>query len=315
MTVAFLFPGQGSQRAGMLHALPAHPRVQATLEESGDILRLDPFSLDEEKALESTISTQLAVFIAGVASARALIAEGARPDAVAGLSVGAFSAAVISGAVEFGPGLRLVHTRAELTAERFPSGYGLSAIVGLDEQQVAALVSVCSTPAHPVYVANLNAPQQIVVAGSVEGMEMVLDLARKSGCRKAERLPVRIPSHCPLFADVAAQLIEAAKDLPPRIPQLTYITNRGARSTQAFDRIRDDIATNIAHPVRWHDSTEVLAEMGARLFVEMHPGQVLTSLAGAAFPQLRSVALAATSFEHAVNLIKAAQQQVSGNGW
>lgn len=307
MAVAFLFPGQGSQRAGMLHALPAHPRVEATLQEAGDILHQDSRSLDEEKTLESTIATQLAIFIAGVASARALIAESAEPDFVAGLSVGAFSAAVISGALEFGDGLRLVRTRAESTAERFPDGYGLSAIVGLDEQTVAKLVADCATPEQPVYIALLNAPLQIVVAGSIEGMEKVLDLARKAGCQKAERLQVRIPSHCPLFQDVAQRLTETIRDLKPRKPRATYIANRTARPTQDFDRIREDIATNIAHPVRWHDSTEVLVEMGARLFIELQPGQVLTKLAANAFPELRSIALDANSLHYAAKLVKAAR--------
>jgi malonate decarboxylase epsilon subunit len=308
VAVAFLFPGQGSQRAGMLHVLPAHPSTQATLEEAGDILRHDPLSLDEEKTLESTIATQLAIFIGGVASARSLIADGAKPDFVAGLSVGAFTAAVIGGALEFAPALRLVRMRAELTAERFPTGYGLSAIVGLNEEQVAELVSLSTTPDHPVYIALLNAPQQIVVAGSIEGMEKVLDLARNSGCKKAERLAVRIPSHCPLFEDVAQQLTEAMRDLEPRTPRAHYVANRNARPTKNFDRIREDIATNIAHPVRWHDSTEVLVEMGARLFIELQPGQVLTRLATEAFPQVRSIALDASSLEHVVKLAKAAHE-------
>jgi malonate decarboxylase epsilon subunit len=309
VAVAFLFPGQGSQRAGMLHALPDHPRVKATLEEADDILQQNSRDLDEEKTLESTISTQLAIFIAGVAGGRALIAEGAEPDLVAGLSVGAYAAAVISGALEFGDGLRLVRKRAELTAERFPSGYGLAAIVGLDEQAVAKLVAAVTTPEHPVYVALLNAAQQIVVAGSIEGMEKVLELARTVGCKKAERLAVRIPSHCPLFDDVARQLTETMRDLEPRRPRATYIANRNARPTRDFERIREDIATNIAHPVRWHDSTEVLVEMGARLFVELQPGQVLAKLANEAFPQVRTIALDASSLETVVRLVKVPRKE------
>lgn len=304
MTVAYLFPGQGSQRPGMLHALPAHPEVAATLQEASEILHRDALGLDEEKVLESTIATQVAIYIAGVATARSLIAEGAEPDSVAGLSVGAYSAATVSGAIDFKDGLRLVLKRAELTAEQFPSGYGLSAIVGLDEQQVAKLVAECTTPEHPVFVGNLNAPRQIVVAGSIEGMDKVLDLARKIGCKKAERLAVRIPSHCPLFEGVARQLTEEMKDLEPHTPRAQYVTNQRARPTRVFDRIRDDIATNIAHSVRWYDSTQVLVEMGTSLFVEMHPGHVLTGLLTEAFPQVRSIALAESSLDYVVRVVR-----------
>ena len=308
MSIAFLFPGQGSQRPGMLHALPEHALVRETLEEAGVILDRDVHALDDETALLSTIATQLAIFIAGVASARALMAEGVEPDFVAGLSVGAYTAAVIGGALAFSDGLRLVRKRAELTAERFPSGYGLAAIVGLQEQTVAGLAASCTTREHPVYLALLNAPQQMVVAGSIAALDRVLVEARKSGCTKAERLAVRIPSHCALFDDVALQMREAMRDLEPRVPQATYITNRTARPTRNFDRIREDAATNIAYPVRWHDSAEVLVEMGARLFIEMHPGQVLTRLAAAAFPQVRSIALEVNSLAQAVRLAKVARE-------
>jgi malonate decarboxylase epsilon subunit len=294
----------------MLHALPYHPQITATLEEAGEILHRDPGELDDEKTLESTIATQLAIFIAGVASARALAAEGAAADFVAGLSVGAYTAAVISGALEFATALQLVKTRAELTAERFPSGYGLAAIVGLNEQAVAKLVARCTTPEQPVYLALLNAPQQIVVAGSNDGLDRVLEQARKTGSTKAERLAVRIPSHCALFEDVAQRLTEAMRELEPRRPRAIYIANRTARPTKDFDHIREDVATNIAHPVRWHDSTEVLVEMGARLFVEMYPGQVLTRLASAAFPQARSIALEATPLSTAAKLVQAARSEV-----
>jgi malonate decarboxylase epsilon subunit len=231
------------------------------------------------------------------------MAESRDPSAVAGLSVGAYTAATVSGALAFQDGLRLVRKRAELTAECFPSGYGLSAIVGLDEQQVLALVAECSTAEEPVFVGNINAPRQIVVAGTHGGMDRVLERARKGGATKAERLAVRIPSHCPLFEGVALALTEAMADLPALRPSAQYVTNRRARPTRLFDKIREDIATNIAHPVRWYDSTQVLVEMGTQLFVEMHPGHVLTGLASEAFPQVRSIAFSANVLEHVVRQV------------
>lgn len=312
MTLAYLFPGQGSQRPGMLHALPDHPEARATLQEASDILHQDAYGLDEAQTLESTIATQVAIYIAGVAAARSLIAESREPDAVAGLSVGAYTAATVGGALEFKDGLRLVRRRAELTAEYFPSGYGLSAIVGLDEQQVLQLVAECHTPEQPVFVGNINAPRQIVVAGSLDGMDKVLELARRSGAKKAERLAVRIPSHCPLFEAVAQELVEEMKDLQPLRARAQYVTNRRARPTRVFDRIREDIATNIAHSVRWYDSTQVLVEMGTRLFVELHPGHVLTGLATEAFPQARSIAFAENAMEYVVKLVRDTQSDTNG---
>jgi malonate decarboxylase epsilon subunit len=304
VNVGFLFPGQGSQRAGMLHALPDHPEVAVALREASGVLGLDVLGLDGERALESTVAAQLALYTAGVAAARALNAEGAAPDIVAGLSVGAYAAATVCGALDFRDGVRLVRLRAERMAERFPRGYGLSAIVGLDEQKVSELVAASTTPEHPVFVSNLNAPRQIVVAGSVAGMEKVLALALQVGCRKAERLPVAIPSHCPLLQGVAEELTEAMKGLEPRVPHTPYLTNRRARVTRAFDRIREDIATNIAHQVRWNDSTEVMVEMGVRLFVEVHPGRVLTSLVAAEFPEVRAIALGESSFAQVARLVR-----------
>lgn len=305
MTIAFLFPGQGSQQPGMLHALPAYPETEATLDEASEVLGRDVRELDEESVLESTIATQVAIYVAGVAVTRCFAAEGVIPVAVAGLSVGAYAAATACGALPFRDGVRLVHLRASLTAEAFPGGYGLSAIVGLDEAQVAALVARCHSPEHPVFVGNLNAPRQIVVAGSIDGMEMVLALARGSGCTKAERLAVRIPSHCALFAPVAEKMFAEARTLEPAPVRAQYITNRRARPTRSFDKIIEDIATNIAYSVRWHDSTQVLAEMGATLFLEPSPGNVLSSLAGAAFPHLAALSVSANDWSYVVKTARA----------
>jgi malonate decarboxylase epsilon subunit len=304
MSVAFLFPGQGSQRPGMLHALPEHPAVAATLEEASDVLGQDVMGLDEESVLASTVSTQMALYTAGVAVARALDAEDAKPDVVSGLSVGAYAAAATAGAVSFADGLRLVRKRAQTMENMFPSGYGLSAIVGLDEKRVADLVAQATTPEHPIFVGNINALQQIVVAGAVEGLDKIVALATTAGCKKAERLSVRVPSHCPLLEPVAQMLLEDVKGLPPLPVRVQYVSNRRARPTKAGDKIREDIATNIAHSVRWHDATQVMAEMGTTLFVEMNPGHVLANLASASFPQVSSLAMSDSTLDYAAKLVR-----------
>jgi malonate decarboxylase epsilon subunit len=307
MSVAFLFPGQGSQQPGMLHNLPDHPAVSATLGEASTVLGDDVRTLDTEAALASTATVQVALLVAGVAVARALRAEGATPDLVAGLSVGAFTAAVTAGSLEFRDALSLVRLRGELMANTYPYGYGMAAIVGCDERQVIALVEQVSTPDAPVYVANLNAPRQIVIAGADHGIDAVLDRARAAGARKAERLRVGVPSHCRLLANVADQLDRAMATVPLLPSRFPYVSNRRARALRDTEGIRADLASNVAHPVRWHDATTVLFELGARLFVELPPGGVLSDLAAAAFPNARTVATAELGLASVVSLIRRAQ--------
>jgi malonate decarboxylase epsilon subunit len=304
MSVAFLFPGQGSQQPGMLHHLPDHPAVADTLDEASTALGQDVRALDTEAARASTAAVQLALLVAGVAVARALQAEGAAPDMVAGLSVGTFAAAVTAGTLDFRAALPLVRLRGERMAGAYPTGYGMAVVVGFDERQVAALVGQVSTPAAPVFLANLNAPRQIVIAGADPGLEAVLTRARAAGARKAERLRVGVPSHCPLLEPVADELTRALAPVPLLPPRVPYVSNRRARALRQPEPIREDLATNVAHPVRWYDATTVLFERGARLFVELPPGRVLTDLAGAAFPEARAIAVADLGLRSAVSLIR-----------
>ncbi len=298
MQVAFLFPGQGAQRPSMLDRLPQHPSVANTLCEASDLLAFNARTLDSEEMLASTVSVQLALFIAGVATARYLAAEGVQPHAVAGLSVGAFAAAVIAGAVSFRDGLLLVRKRAEWMEQAFPSGYGLSAIVGLPEAQVTALVERFHTEERPVYIGNINGLRQIIIAGSNSGMALVLDAARAIGARKADRLPVNVPSHCPLLSGIAQQLLQASAEVRFTRPAIPYISNRRARPLSNPDLIRKDVTTNIECGVRWYDSTEVLLELGIHLFVEMYPGHTLTTLLADSFPSVRALAAEDNSAAH-----------------
>jgi malonate decarboxylase epsilon subunit len=302
MSVAFLFPGQGSQVPGMLHNLPDHPDVTCTLDEASTALHRDVRDLDSAEALESTVSVQLALLTAGVAIARALAAEGIAAEAVAGLSVGAFAAAVHSGVVSFPRALQLVQQRAEMMTDLYPTGYGLAAIIGLTEGQVSALVEKAHTADTPVYVGNINAPRQIVIAGSDEGMTRVLEAARKSGARKAERLRVSVPSHCPLLEPVAAALRVRLESMKLEQPRLIYVGNVKARALRAAAAVAEDLAGNIAHGVRWHDATTVLEELGCRLFLEMPPGHVLSDLAREAFPEVKVLALGQSTLRGALHL-------------
>jgi len=297
MNVAFLFPGQGSQQPGMLHHLLPHPAAEEVLQEMSQTLGFDLRVMDSEDALKSTLSIQLALLASGVATARVLIQRGVQPTAVAGLSIGAFAAAVVAEALSLSDATRLVRSRAEQMERMYPSGYGLAALVGLNETQVTGLVQAVSSEAHPVYVANINAPRQIVIAGSIDGMNEVLRRAMELGARKAELLHVSVPSHCPLLQPIANSLREQLRSMQVRDPRFVYISNVNARAIRSAAGIATDLADNIAHGVRWHDATSVAQELGCQLFLEMPPGHVLSDLARENLPEVEAYPVVSGSLD------------------
>jgi malonate decarboxylase epsilon subunit len=303
MSVAFLFPGQGSQRPGMLHELPDHPVAHAMISEATEVLGRDVLELDTPEALGSTIAAQLALLVAGATVARILVEEGGGADFVAGHSVGAFAAAVAAGALAYPDALRVVDLRARVMQEAYPRGYGMGVVVGLDERTISRLAAECGTPKAPVHAANVNATLQVSVAGTDEALERILALARERGARRAQRLAVPAPSHTPLMAPVAAELERALADVPVERPTVPYLSNVGGRALRDPKEISDDLARSVERPVRWHDATSLLFELGVRLFVELPPGRVLTDLATAAFPEARAIAVDDAGVGSAVTLI------------
>jgi len=279
MSVAFIFPGQGSQSPGMLHHLLDHPAVVRTVDEISEVLHSDVRNLDSELGLKSDVSVQLTLLAAGIATARALMEQDVRPAAAAGLSVGAFAAAVTAGVLSLQDAVELVKLRAEQMMKLYPTGYGLSAIVGLNESRVTKIVRAVTSVQDPVFVGNINAPRQIVIAGSNVAMDQVLDEARREGASKAVRLHVSVPSHCPLLQPVADLLERRMSSMHLKAPKLIYVGNVTARPMRTKELIARDLANNIAHGVRWHDATTVLKELGCNLFLEMPPGHILSDLA------------------------------------
>jgi malonate decarboxylase epsilon subunit len=289
MRLALLFPGQGTHTPGFLGRLPAHPAVQATLEEAARALGAGSGQLDSAAALESTAAVQLTTVIAGVAMARALAAEGIRADAVAGLSVGAFAAAVVSGALTFPEALALVQLRGEAMARAVPQGHGMSAILGLTERDVRDLIARVSARA-PLYLASVNGPSEFVVSGSDGALELAAGEAYAAGAA-ARRLRLAIPSHCPLMEGVSAQLRTAIAGVAVRAPRAAYVSNGRARVARQASEVAEDLIQNVAHTVRWHDSVTLLFELGCRVFAETPPGAVLSNLLRASYPQARVVPL------------------------
>lgn len=302
MRIALLFPGQGAQRPGFLERLPEHPAVRATLDEAARSLGRDLSGLDEAAALQSTVAVQLSAVIAGVASARALSAEGVMPDAVAGLSVGAFAAAVACGSVSFPDALRLVSLRAESMARAAPRGSGMTALLGLTERDARDLVRRVSEHV-PLYLASVNAPTEVVVSGGDVALAAAAEEAHARG-GSARRLQVAIPSHCPIMAGVSTELRQALAALTVSPPQVPYVTNTRARLAAGAAEVAEDLSLNVSRPVRWHDSLTLLYELGCRLYIEALPGEVLSALVKASFPETRAVALDTVPLATAVTLAR-----------
>jgi len=303
MSVLFTFPGQGAQRPGMLHSLPDHPETVRTLAAAAAILGTDPLTLDTAEELASSRAVQLCLLIAGVATARVLIARDAGPQMVAGLSIGAYPAAVIAGCLDFGDALRLVAKRGQLMEQAYPSGYGMAAIVGLDRAQVEALLARVHSQSSPVYLANLNAERQMVVAGATEALSTVMKLAIYQGASKTERLAVGVPSHCPLLDSAAREMALAVSAVTIGRPALTYLSSNTARAIFDPARIADDLAGNMARQVFWPDTARQAWERGARLAVEMPSGAVLTGLTEHVFAEGLAVCCENNSIDNLATMI------------
>lgn len=289
MSSLFAFPGQGAQQAGMLHRLPEGST--ALLEEASDSIGEQVLALDSQAALQSTRAVQLCLLLAGVAWARWLMQRSPAPDYVAGLSIGAYPAAVAAGALGFADAVRLVALRGELMQRAYPQGYGMTAVSGLDLASVERLLAEVGGE---VYLANLNSDNQIVIAGSDTAMAEVAAKARSRGQGVARRLAVSVPSHCRLLDSPAAELAEAFANVALRRPRITYLSGSSARPIFDPQRLRDDLAANMARLVDWRATLRTAYERGVRLHLEIPPGSVLSGLARPVFEQGRVLAIEAT---------------------
>jgi malonate decarboxylase epsilon subunit len=299
MTYALIFPGQGAQRDGMLHRLPPSAETERTFAEASDVLgRPVPDTLDEADAMRAdTVAIQLALVIAGTATARTLTARAPGPGYCAGHSVGAVTAAVAADMLDLADALDLVRLRGTLMARAYPadSGHGMAALTGLPERRVDELATQVRSGGLAVYASNVNAPDQVTVSGSLAGIDRLIDLARAVGLKKAVSLMVPVPAHCRLIAPVTDGLIARLNELQTKgrlhRPRCGWVGTVSARVLHRPEQIARDLADGAARPVRWHDMTVALHERGVRLFVEAAPGGSLTRLVGAAFPGVRAVAL------------------------
>jgi len=279
---AFLFPGQGSQYVGMGRGLAeAYPVAMETYREADAALGFPIselcFSGPEDK-LGRTAITQPAILTTSVAAARVLAQEGVTPDAVAGHSLGEFTALVVAGSIAFKDAVRLVHARGTYMQEAVPEGVGkMSAILGLDRE---ALGEVCDVAGQGqiVSLANLNCPQQIVIAGHREAVERAEDGAKAAGASRVIPLPVSVPSHCALMEPAAERLDADMRAIQVDDLQVPLINNCEAREITSAADVIPSARRQISSPVLWGDSIQAMMHMGIHHFVEVGPGKVLSGL-------------------------------------
>jgi malonate decarboxylase epsilon subunit len=285
-SLAFLFPGQGSQEPGMLRALPDRPAVRRTIDDAAAVLGgVD--GLDSADALESTTNSQLALLICGVAAARTFAQDyRLSPQFVAGHSVGAFAAAVTAGVLTFAEALAAVRCRGELMSQACASGqWGMAAITGLRLPAVRELLRAVGADSDQLWIATINAADQIVLAGTVAALHLAQKSAQRAGARSFQTLDVRVASHGPLQHDTARALAAQLADVPARTQTAAYLCNTSARRIRNDARaVLDDLAASVAQPVRWYDIARLLPEFGVTAAVQMPPGHVLSRLTGPAAP-------------------------------
>ena len=282
-SLAFVFPGQGSQSLGMLADLGAQQAlVRDTFGEASEALGHDLWALTQqgpEGRLNETDKTQPAILTASIALWRLWLAEGgARPAFVAGHSLGEYSALVAAGAIEFSAAVKLVELRGQLMQQAVPAGRGgMAAILGLEDADVLA---ACAEAAQDEVVSavNFNAPGQVVIAGAAAAVERAIDACKARGAKRAMPLPVSVPSHCALMRPAAEKFADAINALAWQEPQISLVQNVSAAVPADLDALKRDLLAQLYSPVRWVESVQLLAEKGVTELVECGPGKVLAGL-------------------------------------
>jgi [acyl-carrier-protein] S-malonyltransferase len=280
--IAFLFPGQGSQKVGMGKALAeTFPECRAVFDEADAALG-EPLSRlcfdGPEDELMLTENTQPAILTVSIAAARLLLARGIRPAFVAGHSLGEYSAHVVAGTLDFPDAVRIVRRRGQYMQEAVPVGTGaMAAILGADE---ALAAQACDEAAHGAVVspANLNGPGQVVIAGDRDAVARAGERAKALGARRVVPLPVSAPFHCALMKPAEQRLAPELRALGARDPQVPVIANVDAEPKTTARASVDALVAQVSAPVRWEDVVRWLASARVHAYVEVGPGTVLSGL-------------------------------------
>jgi len=295
MTLAIVFPGQGSQSVGMMQGFADVALVEQTFREASSLVGVDYWKMVTEgpaEALNQTVNTQPLMLVAGVACWRAWREKGGpMPAWFAGHSLGEYSALVAAEAIRFEDALSLVRERAQAMQDAVPEGTGgIAAILGLDDTK---LDDLCRDAAQGevLEAANLNSPGQVVIAGHRSAVERGMALAKERGAKRAVMLPMSAPSHCSLMKPAAERLRARLDAITIARPKVPVIHNRSVEVTEDPRVIRTMLVEQLDHPVRWIETVRFLAAHGVKRIVECAPGKVLTGLSRRIAPDLECIAI------------------------
>ncbi len=282
-SLGVVFPGQGSQSVGMLSVLAdSHGIIRDTFDEASEELSVDLWNLTQngpESELNKTQNTQPAMLAAGIAVYRLWLHQGGpQPTAMAGHSLGEYSALTAAGALSFADAVKLVAARGRFMQQAVPAGVGaMAAILGLEDEQVSA---VCEAAAagQVAQAVNFNSPGQVVIAGDRAAIERAVKLATEAGAKRALMLSVSVPSHCELMKPAAAQLESMLGELAVQMPSIEVIHNVDVSVSITPDDIRQKLVQQLYQPVRWVETVQAMVSQGISTVVEAGPGKVLTGL-------------------------------------
>jgi [acyl-carrier-protein] S-malonyltransferase len=289
--VAFVFPGQGSQAVGMGQDFYDHdPEARSLFEQAGHVLGYDVAALclkGPAEQLNLTEYTQPALLTVSAVALRLMERAGIRPSAVAGHSLGEYTAVVAAGGLAFEDAVALVRNRGRYMQEAVEAGRGLvCAVLGMERSVVAEICQAASSLG-VVAPANFNAPGQIVIAGEKAAVEEAVRLAKAKGCRKVIPLPVSVPVHTSLMQSAADRLAVDVARVPMKDLSVPLINNVEAKSIRSAAEVRTSLVRQLASSVLWEESVQALRGLGIHTLVEVGPGKVLSGLAKRIAPELR----------------------------
>jgi len=279
---AFLFPGQGSQYAGMGKSLAeAYPEAARVFEEADAALGFSISTLcfeGPEEQLKLTENTQPALLTVSIAANAVLRSKGVLPDYVAGHSLGEYSALVAAGSLAFADAAQLVRSRGRFMQEAVPAGVGaMAALLKLPEGRLGQVLAEAAQR-EVVTAANLNSPDQVVIAGHVGAVNRAMELAKAAGARRVVRLEVSAPFHCPLMKPAQDRLAAVLNATDFRDLMVPLVNNWQAREIRTGAEAREGLYQQVPNPVRWSDTIRLLAGAGVTRFIEAGAGGVLTGL-------------------------------------